>query len=285
MIHSAKQVHKGLSNLLSWRRIILLGIVCLLAVAGGLIYVYLPSLTFFQCTGVVRTAHISCLWLHDEALPRLVRGEDGVLFSASMRKIYGITSYRSGLRCGPELDFENGQPKLLKNWRRGVEEGPFLRWRRDGSLVEQGQFRHGSKDGQWIEWYEDGLKRSMVEYSNGVPGVVVWGDEGMVALSNKIFDAWFHAPSIVENRDLRERVIQWIGKRMPTNEVAKLLGPPVRIHQERWPPPNAAMLLRDAPEDVLWWEYDVDEKEVLCVQFSDGGEVRSTTLWLKQIIY
>lgn len=285
MIHFVKRVNAKLQTRLRWRWIMLLAGGFLLAVGGLLFHVYFPRITFFQCTGGTRSAHMSILWHLGDAVPRLVNGGDGVLLSASARKIYGIESYRSGLKCGPELQFQNGQPVLLKHWRQGMEEGLHLRWGPDGSVVEQGQFRHGNKEGQWTEWYEDGLRRSTVKYSNGIPGVVVWGDERMAASSNEIFDAWFHAPSTVETRCLRERVIYWVGPKVSSNEVARLLGVPVRVHKEPWPPPNAATRLRDAPEEVLWWEYDVDEKEALCVQFSAGGEVRSATLWLKRIIY
>jgi antitoxin component YwqK of YwqJK toxin-antitoxin module len=49
-----------------------------------------------------------------------------------------------------------------------VRQGQYTRWYDDGKKLEEGFYINGKKDGLWIELYQNGQKKSEVNWKNGV---------------------------------------------------------------------------------------------------------------------
>jgi antitoxin component YwqK of YwqJK toxin-antitoxin module len=72
------------------------------------------------------------------------------------------------LRHGPQRTFyDDGAPSGLFSWTRGVSDGPFVEFHRNGRKAREGRTRDGLKEGLWQLWFEDGRLEEEVHYQDG----------------------------------------------------------------------------------------------------------------------
>lgn len=64
--------------------------------------------------------------------------------------------------------FQNGEKKMLQNFKNGLENGVFKRWNENGNLIVEGNYLLGNRDGEWKFWRENGQIKSKVYYKNGL---------------------------------------------------------------------------------------------------------------------
>ncbi|MCD4663939.1 MAG: hypothetical protein K8R68_01635, partial [Bacteroidales bacterium] len=60
--------------------------------------------------------------------------------------------------------FDNGNPKIERNIKNGLEDGLVITYFENEGKQEQRSYKEGLKDGLWITWNEKGVKTGEAPY-------------------------------------------------------------------------------------------------------------------------
>ena len=104
---------------------------------------------------------------------------DGILeeFSPQGQLVYRVF-YTLGLENGLEEKYSNSAQLLLKGFNKivirngkkvSVPDGEWSSWNNDGVQTSVTRYREGVKDGRSVEFYQDGKKKSEIEYKRDKP--------------------------------------------------------------------------------------------------------------------
>jgi len=198
------------------------------------------------------------------------------------------SNYKNNLLDGLEIEYENGQISMERNYSKGVQQGKETWWNENGQISHESNYSKGVLQGKNTDWHSNGQKLIEVNYIDGKKDGkdTFWDEDGQKWTEVNYIDGkkdgkstmWYLSDAMSEAQDNLSQPLLLPIALMPTiKKETHYKNDKKHGTFTKWYVSGLkeeAGNFKDGKKEGHWTSWDKDGQEIATKSYKDGVELK-----------